>query len=282
MFNLIVEDKNKNQLQLTGNPAYAITNIDGFDPPEATINTSKNAGADGSLFNSAYANERQITITMVINAPVEQNRINLYKWFKTKFPVKLTYETESRNVYIEGFVQSIQIGYFEKKQTAQIVVLCPKPYLNGSETNEQIFSNINPLFEFPFSIPAEGVPFSEVLLYVEKSILNYGDIVTGVLIKINALGTIENPKIYNVETREHMILNTNLLRGDVVEINTRFGEKSITLIRDGVESSIVGSLEDGSTWFQLEVGDNVFTLNADSGVENMFVSFTVIDQYEGV
>ena len=282
MFNLIVEDKNKNQLQLTGNPAYAITNIDGFDPPEATINTSKNAGADGSLFNSAYANERQITITMVINAPVEQNRINLYKWFKTKFPVKLTYETESRNVYIEGFVQSIQIGYFEKKQTAQIVVLCPKPYLNGSETNEQIFSNINPLFEFPFSIPAEGVPFSEILLYVEKSILNYGDIVTGVLIKINALGTIENPKIYNVETREYMILNTNLLRGDVVEINTRFGEKSITLVRDGVEQSIVGSLEDGSTWFQLEVGDNVFTLNADTGVENMFVSFTVIDQYEGV
>ena len=282
MFNLIVEDKNKNQLYLTGNPAYAITNIDGFDPPEATINTSKNAGADGSLFNSAYANERQITITMVINAPVEQNRINLYKWFKTKFPVKLTYETESRNVYIEGYVQSIQIGYFEKKQTAQIVVLCPKPYLNGSEINEQIFSNIDPLFEFPFSIPAEGVPFSEVLLYVEKSILNFGDIVTGVLIKINALGIIENPKIYNVETREHMILNTNLLRGDVVEINTRFGEKSITLIRDGVESSIVGSLEDGSTWFQLEVGDNVFTLNADRGVENMFASFTVIDQYEGV
>ena len=183
-----VEDKNKNQLYLTGNPAYVITNIDGFDPPEATINTSKNAGADGSLFNSAYANERQITITMVINAPAEQNRINLYKWFKTKFPVKLIYETESRNLYIEGYVQSIQIGYFEKKQTAQIVVLCPKPYLNGSETNEQIFSNVDPLFEFPFSISAEGIPFSEVLLYVEKSILNHGDILTGVVIKITALG----------------------------------------------------------------------------------------------
>lgn len=282
MFNLIVEDKNKNQLYLTGNPAYTITSIDGFDPPEATINTSKNAGADGSLFNSAYANERPITITMVINAPAEQNRINLYKWFKTKFPVKLIYETESRNVFIEGYVQSIQIGYFEKKQTAQIVVLCPKPYLNGSEVNEQIFSSIDSLFEFPFSIPAEGIPFSEVLLYVEKSILNYGDIVTGVLIKINALGEIENPKIFNVETREYMILNTVLYRGDLVEINTRFGEKSIILIRNGVESSIVGDLEDGSTWFQLEVGDNVFTLNADSGVENMYTSFEVIDQYEGV
>lgn len=282
MFNLIVEDKNKNQLYLTGNPAYAITSIDGFDPPEATINTSKNAGADGSLFNSAYANERQITITMVINAPAEQNRINLYKWFKTKFPVKLTYETESRNVFIEGYVQSIQVGYFEKKQTVQIVVLCPKPYLNGSEVNEQMFSSIDPLFEFPFSIPAEGVPFSEFQLYVEKSILNMGDIVTGVLIKINALGEIENPKIYNVETREYMILNTVLYRGDLVEINTRFGEKSITLVRNGVESSIVGDLEDGSTWFQLNVGDNVFTLNADAGVENMFTTFEVIDQYEGV
>lgn len=282
MFTLTAENYDGEQLILSYNPAYDITSIDGFDPPDATINTAKNAGADGSVFNSAYANERQITLTLVINAPAEANRIRLYKYFKTKFSVKLYYQTESRSVYISGYVQSIQVGFFEKKQTAQIVVLCPKPYLNGINVNSQEFSSVNALFEFPVDIPVEGIEFSSLNLHVEKSIINNGDVTTGVLITIRALGIIDTPKIYNVETREYYILNTTLQTGDLVTINTRRGEKSVTLLRNGVESVLIGSLAEGSTWFQLDSGDNLFTLDAESGLENMFTTFEMIDQYEGV
>lgn len=281
MYTLICENKYGDQIELTHNPAYNIVEITGFDPPDATINTTKNAGADGSVYNSSYINERQITITLVVNAPAEANRINLYRYFKSKFPVRLYYSNGTRDVYIDGYVQNIQIGYFEKKQTIQITVYCPKPLLNGTAEDIQDFSSVEALFEFPFSIE-EPIPFSEILLQVEKSIINYGDVDTGVLISIRATGTVVNPKIYNVDTGEHIFLNVTMAAGDVININTRQAEKSVTLTSNGVTTNIIGDFENGSTWFSLIPGDNVFTIDADNLAENMIVTFNIVDQYEGV
>lgn len=41
MFTLIAENKYGQQLELTHNDAYVITNIDGLDPPDAVINTTE-------------------------------------------------------------------------------------------------------------------------------------------------------------------------------------------------------------------------------------------------
>lgn len=282
MYTFIVENQYGEQMELTHNPAYSISSIDGLDPPDATINTTKNAGADGSEYNSSYANDRVITITLYINMPAETNRINLYRYFKSKFPTRLYYSNGSRNVYIDGYVQSVQVNFFEKKQTAQITINCPKPYFNTVSENVQEFSSIESLFEFPFSIPESGIPFSTISSYTEKSIINYGDVETGVIISLKANGAVVNPKIYNVLTKEYFNLNISLQDGDEIIINTRRGEKSVSLTRAGVTSGIVGLLQDGSTWFQLSPGDNVFTIDADSMVENISLTFTVIDQFEGV
>lgn len=282
MFTLIAQNKYGEQMELTHNSAYSITEIDGIDPPDATINTTRNAGADGSVFNSAYINDRTITITLAINYPAEENRIALYQYFKAKSAVRLYYQNATRNVYIDGYVESMQIAFFEKKQTAQIVIFCPQPLFNGNNENIQEMATVDALFEFPFSIPEEGIEFSSIAVYVEKSIINNGDIETGTIITIQATGSVTNPQIYNLDTGESMILNINLVAGDVITINTRRGEKSITLLRSGTTTNIIGSLAEGSSWFQLVPGDNIFTVNADALPENMLVTFTIIDQYQGV
>lgn len=282
MYTLIVQNKYGEQLELTHNPAYAVTSIDGIDPPEATVNTTRNANYDGSVYNSSYINERQITVTLAINGPAEANRIKLYQYFKSKMPVRIFYKNNARNVYIDGYVQNMPIGFFEKKETVQITIVCPQPKFNGKNENIQEFSSVNPLFEFPFSIPENGIPFSEIILAQEKSIINRGDLETGVIINIHALGTIVNPKIYNVETLEHIYLNTTLQEGDDITINTRQGEKAVSLTRDGVTTNLISAFGYGSSWFQLVPGDNVFTVAADAGIEYFYATFTMVDQYEGV
>lgn len=282
MFTLIVQNPYGEQLELTHNPAYSISSIDGIDPPEATINTTRNANYDGSVYNSSYMNERQITITLAINKPAEANRINLYRYFKTKSSVRIFFKNGSRDVYIDGYVKTIQIGFFDKKQTVQIVIECPRPHFNGADLDVQEFSSIYPLFEFPFAIEEEGIPFSEIILAQEKSIINHGDLETGVTINIHAMGPVDTPKIYNVETGERMIINMEMQAGDDIDINTIQGEKSIKFTREGVTTNIIGRLDHSSSWLQMFPGDNVMTVDAESGVEYLLVTFTMSDQFEGV
>ena len=281
MYTLIVQNKYGDQLELTHNPAYTVYNIEGLDPPDAQINTTHNAGYDGSVFNSAYEKDRTITITMTIESPAEANRIALYRYLKTKFPVRLFYKNGTRDVYIDGFVQSMQIGFFQRKQVIQITIFCPKPNFSGAVSVVQEFYSVEALFEFPFEIE-EPIPFSEIVTGMEKSIINAGDLETGVTITIDAVGTVKNPKIYNVDDNTFMILSFTMQDGDTITIDTRQGEKSITLRRGGSDINLIGHMQRNSTWFQLQPGDNVFTTAADAGAENMMVTFTVVDQFQGV
>lgn len=293
MYTLIVENKYGERLELTHNPSYSIKEINGIDPPDAMINTTHRAGEDGFVFNSSYIGERTITITLAINYPVERNRINLYKYFKSKTAVRVFYKNATRDVYIDGYVQTFGVAYFDQKQTAQIVIKCPRPLFNGTSSLIQEFVNIEDLFEFPFEVPieyddqeqeyyVEGIPFSEIILGVEKSIINSGDVETGVVITIQINGAVVTPKIYNVDNGEYIIINDTFADGDIITINTIRGQKEITLFSDGVVTNLIGKLESGSTWFQLNPGDNIFTVDADTLPENMLVTFTVVDQYEGV
>lgn len=282
MYTLIAENKYGEQLEITNNPRYVITDIDGLYPPEGVINTTQVANMDGSVFNSSHINDRVITITMAINGPAEANRLLLYRYFKTKYPVRLYYKNGVRDVYIDGYVSKFSVEYFEKKQTAQIEISCPTTLFRAVKESVTEFANIENMFAFPFAIEVAGIPFSEIALGEQKTIINGGDVETGVIIKLNALGTVLNPKIYNVDTSDRMTLSVEMQAGDEITINTRKKEKSITLLRDGVQTNIVGKLDAGSTWFNLIPGDNIFTYEADEFPEHLQCIFIINNQFEGV
>lgn len=282
MYTLIAENKYGEQLEITNNPRYVITDIDGLYPPEGVINTTQVANMDGSVFNSSHINDRVITITMAINGPAEANRLLLYRYFKTKYPVRFYYKNGVRDVYIDGYVSKFSVEYFEKKQTAQIEISCPMTLFRAVKESVTEFANIENMFVFPFAIEVAGIPFSEIALGEQKTIINGGDVETGVIIKLNALGTVLNPKIYNVDTSDRMTLSVEMQAGDEITINTRKKEKSITLLRDGVQTNIVGKLDARSTWFNLIPGDNIFTYEADEFPEHLQCIFIINNQFEGV
>lgn len=282
MYTLIAENKYGEQLEITNNPRYVITDIDGLYPPEGVINTTQVANMDGSVFNSSHINDRVITITMAINGPAEANRLLLYRYFKTKYPIRFYYKNGVRDVYIDGYVSKFSVEYFEKKQTAQIEISCPMTLFRAVKESVTEFANIENMFVFPFAIEVAGIPFSEIALGEQKTIINGGDVETGVIIKLNALGTVLNPKIYNVDTSDRMTLSVEMQAGDEITINTRKKEKSITLLRNGVQTNIVGKLDAGSTWFNLIPGDNIFTYEADEFPEHLQCIFIINNQFEGV
>ena len=281
---------------------FLIKSITGLGPAKANVNTTEVSTNDGSLFNSARLSQRNIVLDMVfINTvygeSIEDLRQKSYKYFPLKKSVELTIETDNRYVKTTGYVESNEPNIFSSQEGTQISIICPDPYFySAGEDGNNVtnFYSIDPMFEFPFSNESLAEPllvFGEIQIKTEGVITYHGDSEIGVMIYIHAIGPATNINIYNTETREVMRINTEkissltgkgIVASDDIVINTAKGEKSITLIREGVSYNILNCLDKNTDWFMLAKGDNIFAFTADSGVTNL--QFRVENKviYEGV
>nr|DAT39377.1 MAG TPA: tail protein [Caudoviricetes sp.] len=282
MYQCWVENEYGDSIELTNNKDYTVYQIDGLEPPTATINTSPVANFDGSRFNSSRSNERNIVLYLTIEGDVEENRIGLYTYIKSKRPIRFRYKNSARDVYIDGYVESMQIGFFDMKQAVQVSIICPYPLFKSSDRTMTDFSTVANAFIFPFAYEAAGAPFSTLAVGATKSIINGGDVENGVIIKMIASGLVLNPQIFNHSKNEYFRLNVELSAGDEITINTNKSQKGIILTHNGDTSNIINDMVRGSTWFQLLTGDNVFSYGADEYPENLSCTFIYTDEFEGV
>lgn len=260
MYKLSVQNAAGDTLQLTQNKNYAVTGVQGLTPVAAAINTSTAGMFDGVVYNSARLNYRNIIITLHFTHDVEKNRIKLYDYFQTKQFCTLHFSTDSRDVHISGYVETFECDLFSVSETAQISIICPNPYFQSvSEIVNSATTENNSII-----IP------------------NSGDVSAGMDIVINFTGAVTNPVIENTVTGEYFRLNSDFVSGDVVSINTRNGEKSVKLTRSDVNSNIINILGAGTSWLQLQHGNNTFRFNADSGADFMAVAFKHTDLFAGV
>ena len=282
MYSLTVENAKGEQMNLTQNPDYTIINIDGLHPPDAIINTMERAGHDGSLFNSAKVDNRQIILDIAINKNACVNRNNLYRFFQSARPVRLIYNNELRGVYIDGYVQNAPIAFFEQKQTIQITIICPDPFWHSTVNVEGMTDGMEALFEFPFSIPEGGIPFSEYYGGNAAHIWNPGTVESGIIMEIRATGAATNPRIYHQNTDTYFRVNTTLQSGDVLTIDTRPDHKKIQRVRSGATTNLIASRDLNSTWLIMDPGENVYILSAASGVGNLTCQISSVTNIEGV
>ena len=100
MFNIILENKAGEQLNFAQNTAFTVTEIEGLNPPAATINTSEIALMDGAKYNSAKLQMRTLNIAFAIEYEAAKNRIEVFNVLKSKQWIKFTYIGQYRQVWI--------------------------------------------------------------------------------------------------------------------------------------------------------------------------------------
>lgn len=287
MFTAKIENSNGDVLTLTGKePVYQVLKIMGLNPPQAQINMSTIVGLDGAKFNSSKLNTRNLVLTVKINGNVEQNRLQLYKYFPTKEHCTFYYTNNSLDAYIEGYVENVECDYFTNSETAQISIICPQPYFKSIDEIIVDSSNVFAQFEFPFSIDI-GDPVIISTIEDEDSIVvnNASESSTGAIITINILEAINSIELKNTVTGEDMVLDYSFAENDTIVINTNKGSKSITLIRGGVSSNLFSALQQGSDFIQLQQGVNRIDYICDDGdTDNSAVkiTFTFALIYRGV
>ena len=284
MFSVILENQNGDQLTFGMNSPYTIQEIQGLNPPEATINTSEVALIAGAKYNSGKVQMRQLMIAFAIEYNAASNRINVYNVLKSKQWVRFYYTGNQRDVYIDGYIQSIDVSHFAMKQVVTVSILCPSPFFKAAQEVVNELKNIISAFHFPFSSTEEPqIVFGYFSNDVGVTVANEGDVECGMIIELYARSPITNPKIFNYVTQEFIGLNYSMETADLITIDTRQGQKTVTLLRNGVESNIFNYVMQNSTWLQLDASGSTFVYEVTSGVlGDLLVTFKHSNLYEGV
>lgn len=280
-----VETDNGQKLELTQNSEYEVINIEGLNPVGATINTYKIGVSDGEHYNSSYVNMRNIVFYIVPryhSNDIETNRLFLYRYFRPKHKVRLYFQHDSRDVFIDGYVETFETSLFSQLQQFQISVICPQPYFLDISTAQGDFTQIENFFEFPFAIEKEGIEFSRFGQIDDIYITNNGEVETGVIIKLYAFGSVNGIELYLNDTQYFKLGDLSLETGDILTINTNKGEKSVMLLRNGVEINCINYVAKGSTWFTLEIGENKISKIIQSGMESINIDVGYYIKYIGV
>lgn len=273
-----------------------IYNVTGIGGAEADINMSDLATGDGSLFDSARVTSRNIVLTIkLMGLPsVENSRYTMYKYFPIKKPITLIFETDRRTSRISGYVESNPTEIFSKDEYVTVSVMCADPFFKSEYGSTTSFSGVTPLFEFPYSNESTTQKLTEFGSYRrdDRAIIDYqGDVDTGMVITIHAMGEVENMTIYNVNTYESLTISTdkvsNLIGGkfslgDDIIISTITGDKYVKVLHNGIYHNAFSAINKDADWLQLTPGMNTFAFDAESGANNAMVTFEYENAYMGV
>lgn len=279
--------KNEDDLTLDFNQvggAFTITQIDGLSPAKATINTSPAALLDGEKFNSSKVNMRIINMAFAIETEAEKNRLWIYQVVRVKRPITLYYKSDLLDVFIEGYVQSCDISHFSRKQVATVSIVCPAPYFKSAQEVINELTSLISTFHFPFASTEEPeLVMGYIDALTDVVIENLGAVECGLTFELYARDAISNPKIYNYDTNEFILLNFDMRAGDLITINTERGHKSVSLLRDGQNVNLFNCFDKDSTWLTLAPRGSVFVYEVGTGViSNLTVTIKHYNLFEGV
>jgi hypothetical protein len=273
------------------NPFW-LSKIAGFGGAKNDVNTVKSPDQDGETDVNASLEKSERTITGTIIAAnarqLEEYHRELITAFSTKQSGVLEYIYGDVDKSCSCKVESVAFGEIDGgTQEYDITILCPNPFWQDISPTVDEIALWLPEFEFllpdGFEFPDDGMEFGERAESLIVDVQNPGDVPCGMKIIFTATGTLENPSVLNVNTREYFKMLKTMHAGEMIEINTKFGEKAVTGYLNGDSLNYFNDADlPASTFLQLQPGSNPIRYNADSGLDNLNVTIRYSPQYLGV
>lgn len=287
MFTLKIDNGKQQISELTHDTQnYAVISIQGLTRPPTTVNTSVAGTIDGAFFNSSRLEQRNLVITVVLRGNIEENRQKLYQIFPCRTACTIYFQNANRSVRIVGYVETLEADLFTMQERVQISIICPRPYFEDLQTIYEEISTTVRLFEFPFDI-SEPIPFAEIYNEPHAFITNLGDADAGMIItvSIDSIGSGESVDtlwLFNSMTGDNFILKYAFAAGDKIIINTRQGELSAKILRNGAYINALSAVQEGSVWLRLAPGYNDIQLRFGEDTPVNTASIETVWLYGGV
>ena len=269
-------------MPLLGNDYFTLTEIDGMTTVASDLASVTVPAVDGDIVNNIQAQPRTVVLYLRLrqSAGIQAAKNYILQYVKPKLTGTLQLIQGNNEIELAGLVETIELPRFQQGCTMAVTMHCSNPFWEDVNYIVQQISQIINLHYFPIpegglAFPPEGVPFGAYDTDLTREFENAGDVETGCLITIIALGEVTNPRIWNTQTGEYIGITDTLAGNDEVVINTIKGQKTIT--KNG--ANIIDKITAGSTFLQIGIGVNEFTISADSGIESVYFTLTYKQKY---
>lgn len=280
-----VRCKNRNNQEVVFdfefNPFFLVS-IEGAYSVNNSVNTTENTMTDGSTFQGATGEQRNIVITAQMDSNYDDNRDYLYKTFKRKSSGTLTHYQNGKTRLIDYWVESVDIDDAGVVRNIVISLICPDPMFRAPYEVVLEMAAWEDLLEWPHEFLEEGEEFGRWISEQSKEAPNESEVEgVGLTITFTANGAVENPAIYHSEDNEFIKLNRTLQAGEIVIITTHDNDKHTYLMAGGEREDINYDLDDESEFIQLNSDKNTLIYSADSGAEYLEVEVRYLYLFEG-
>ncbi len=270
----------------TANGKVYLQNVEGITGLKNIIQSHTAPDIDGAIYDTSTLGTRNITLKGVIFSDTydELNALKrtIINTFNPKHESELIYSnttyTKKINVRIENTVVFSSTEKNKYYQEFFVSLIALEPFWEDEDFSYEIMSLRTGGFFFDLEF-ADDVEF-EVESGTYTTIENEGDVPAPVTAYF--YGPCTNPKLINDTTGEYILVNETLLEDEYLIINTKKGSKSVTKVSGGVSTNAFGSLDLSSTFFELILGENVLSYDADSGMEDAYVRIVYKNLFLGL
>lgn len=263
-------------------PNYLLLNFDGFEQGQVDIQSSKAPYQDGETYIDNLFSKKIITLEIALFGKNQQEvldrRLIISRMFNTRLGVgKLRFAQVEGSTYdIDVITKSITFGKGTKYHNVAIIeLIAHNPFWYDPTQIENIMIGFSGGFSFPFIIPFNlGTVGSQI------EVTNAGSVETPVMIYF--YGEVVNPRIQNLTTDEEISIVQTVDDGEILIINTAFGEKSAMILSGGEYVNAFEYVDPDSTFWKLLPGNNTLKYTVDSEGQNAQCRIYYYNLYSGV
>lgn len=271
MYKVIFEADN-GQKYVFGADGETVFDMDLGNGVSVDIGTSQGFSQVGETVESMTVGGRQINVRGDIFGNVQSRKKMMRKVFAPFVWGKLIFDGK---YYIRVCVKDTPT-FSPVRDDGRFTMLlyAPFPFFYSVDDSHYNIGEILPAFSFPVNY-ATPHKFGEMGTEKYTNVYNNGDIAVPFNVYMETFGTSVNPLIVNLNTKEYLKLNGTLTAGDVANIYRDSNNiLRVELSTDGELVDILSWVDDGSSLFQLNPGDNIIAFDDDGGGSSLTVKFT--------
>ena len=218
--------------------------------------------------------QKELIISNFVSAPTKKEQICSHAAFEFNLKGAGFYIVENLLVFGANYTgKQLSLDEFKNYLAAQKEAGTPVQVAYQLATAEVYADD-------PLKIGGHGIIMGLRSPSAIATITNTGTLPCGFIITFQASGTVENPKIIDINTQEYIRLSHTMQAGEVIRISTLDNNKTVRQII-GEDSINAFNFLDfaNSTFLQLAVGINYLRYDADSGLDNLSVEFKFDPRY---